>query len=101
LFIPHDEKFQDGKFKETSSSVQLREVLSPQAKANSYFMITGEHGIGKSSASTHGADMLGHKGVVHVEVPRSGELERRARTQCSDREHSRKEHRITFQRLDN
>jgi hypothetical protein len=36
-------------------------------------MITGEHGIGKSSASTHGADMLGHKGVVYVEVPRSGD----------------------------
>lgn len=74
LFIPKDEKFQDdGKFKETSSSVKLREILSPEAEANSYYMITGEHGIGKSSASTHNADVLGHKGIVYVKVPRSGD----------------------------
>ena len=75
LFIPNDEKFQDGKFKETPSSVQLREILSPEVDANSYFMITGEHGIGKSSASTRAADILGHKGVVYVRVPESGDPE--------------------------
>lgn len=31
--------------------------------------------MGKSSASTHGADMLGHKGVVYVRVPESGDPE--------------------------
>lgn len=74
LFIPKDEKFQDdGKFKETSSSVQLREILSPEAGPISYYMITGEPGIGKSSASTHNADVLDHKGIVYVKVPSSGD----------------------------
>ncbi len=73
LFIPKDEKFKDGKFMETPSSVKLREILSPEVKANSYYMITGERGIGKSSASTHIADVLDHKGVVCVRVPESGD----------------------------
>lgn len=73
FFVPQDEKFEDGKFKETSSSKLLREILSPEVEANSYYMITGEHGIGKSSAATHGADMLGHSGVVYIKVPHSGD----------------------------
>ncbi len=72
-FVPNDEKFQEGKFKETSSSKLLKTIISPEVEANSYYMITGEHGIGKSSASTHGADELGHSGVVYIKVPRSGD----------------------------
>lgn len=74
-FVPKDEKFQEGKFKETSSSKLLKTIISPEVEANSYYMITGEHGIGKSSASTHGADELGHSGVVYIEVPLSGDPE--------------------------
>lgn len=72
-FVPDDEKFRDGRFKETSSSELLKTIISPEVEANSYYMITGEHGIGKSSASTHGADQLGHSGVVYIKVPRSGD----------------------------
>jgi hypothetical protein len=72
-FVPNDEKFQEGKFKETSSSKLLKTIISPEVEANSYYMITGEHGIGKSSASTHGADELGHRGVVYIKVPGSGD----------------------------
>jgi Cdc6-like AAA superfamily ATPase len=72
-FVPKDEKFQDGTFQETSSSKILKTIISPEVKANSYYMITGEHGIGKSSASTHGADELGHSGIVYIKVPRSGD----------------------------
>ena len=72
-FVPNDEKFQEGKFKETSSSKLLKTIISPEVEANSYYIITGEPGIGKSSASTHTADVLGHKGIVYVKVPESGD----------------------------
>lgn len=45
--VPKVEKFQARSLR--SFSIQIREILSPKAKANNYCMITGERGIGKSS----------------------------------------------------
>jgi hypothetical protein len=72
-FVSNDEKFQGGRFKETSSSKLLKTIISPEVQANSYYIITGEDGIGKSSASTHIADELGHSGIVYIKVPQSGD----------------------------
>lgn len=46
LFIPKDEKFKDGKFMETPSSGKLREILSPEVKANSNYIIRGDMVLG-------------------------------------------------------
>ncbi len=72
FFVPEDEKF-DGNFTETDSSKKLIEILSPEVDANSYYIVTGDRSIGKSSAATRACDMLGHRGVVYIKVPKRGD----------------------------
>ena len=72
IFVPEDEKF-ERKFLETSSCQMLKNVISPKVSAKKYSVITGGPGIGISSASKHTADLLGHKGIVYVRVPMSGD----------------------------
>lgn len=72
IFISKDEKFEEN-FLETLSSRMLKNVISPQVIVKRYYMVTGEHGTGKSTASRHNAHLLGHKGIVYVNVPDSGD----------------------------
>lgn len=60
----------DGKLKETFSSEELRTIISPEVESNSYYMRTGEHGIGQIFwlQQLAGVDNLGHGGIVYLKV---------------------------------
>ncbi len=70
LFPKRLNNLKDGKLKETFSSEELRTIISPEVESNSYYMRTGEHGIGQIFwlQQLAGADNLGHGGIVYLKV---------------------------------
>jgi nucleoside-triphosphatase THEP1 len=74
LFVPNGETYAHPTFKTTSASTKLQEIMSPEVSANSYYMVTGGRGVGKSTSAKYNADVLGHKGIVYVRVPENGSV---------------------------
>jgi hypothetical protein len=57
---------------ETASSKVSERAITPEVGTSSYYLVTGERGLGRSSSAVHGADLLYHRGVIYCQVPAGG-----------------------------
>jgi hypothetical protein len=74
VFVPEDETCTIRNFKATHASAKLQEIMSPEACAAAYYVVTGGFGVGKSSSARYSADALGHSGIMYVKVPPNGSI---------------------------
>lgn len=74
LLVDEREKWnEDHYYLQTTSYSKIKKILSPEADFSHYYLITGIHGIGKTSAAKYAANELSHQGIIYVDVPESGD----------------------------